>query len=39
MDFTAYVNGDTRLKRDNFHPATETPDAPPSGKVSNLPHP
>jgi hypothetical protein len=39
MDFTAYVNGDTRLKRENFHPAPETPDAPPSGKVSNLPHP
>jgi hypothetical protein len=38
MDFTAYVNGDTRLKRENFHPAPETPDAPPSGKVSNLPH-
>jgi hypothetical protein len=39
MDFTAYVNGDTRLKRENFRPAPETPDAPPSGKVSNLPHP
>jgi hypothetical protein len=38
-DFTAYVNGDTRLKRENFHLAPETPDAPPSGKVSNLPHP
>ena len=39
MDFTAYVNGDTRLKRENFHPAPETPDAPPSGTVTNLPHP
>jgi hypothetical protein len=39
MDFTAYVNGDTRLKRENFHLAPETPDAPPSGKVTNLPHP
>jgi hypothetical protein len=39
MDFTAYVNGDTRLKRENFRPAPETPDAPPSGKVNNLPHP
>jgi hypothetical protein len=39
MEFTAYVNGDTRLKRENFHPVPETPDAPPSGKVSNLPHP
>lgn len=38
-DITAYVNGDTRLKRENFHPASETPDAPPSGKVFNLPHP
>src|SRR5580704_532931 len=39
MELTAYVNGDTRLKRENFHLAPETPDAPPSGKVSNLPHP
>jgi hypothetical protein len=39
MDFTAYVNGDTRLKRENFRPVPETPDAPPSGTVSNIPHP
>jgi hypothetical protein len=39
MDFIGYVNGDTRLKRENFHAAPETPDAPPSGKVANLPHP
>jgi hypothetical protein len=39
MDFIGYVNGDTRLKRENFHAAPETPDAPPSGKVANIPHP
>jgi hypothetical protein len=39
MEFTAYVNGDTRLKRENFHTAPETPDAPPTGKVSNIHHP
>lgn len=38
-EITAFVNGDTRLKRDNFHAATVAPDAPPSGKVTNLPHP
>jgi len=38
-EFTAYVNGDTRLKREDFHAAPQIPDAPPSGKVSNLPHP
>jgi hypothetical protein len=25
MEFTAYVNGDTRLKREKFHPAPEPP--------------
>ena len=39
MEFTAYVNGDTRLKRDNFHASPEIPDAPPSGTVSNIHHP
>jgi xanthine/CO dehydrogenase XdhC/CoxF family maturation factor len=39
MEFTAYVNGDTRLKRDNFHPAPQIPDAPPSGTVSNIQRP
>lgn len=39
MEFTAYVNGDTRLKREGFHAAPEIPDAPPSGTVSNIPHP
>jgi hypothetical protein len=39
MDFIAYVNGDTRLKRENFHTAPQVPDAPPSGSVSNRPHP
>ncbi len=38
-EITAYVNGDTRLKRENFHAATVVPDAPPSGTVTNLPHP
>jgi hypothetical protein len=38
MDFTAFVNGDTRLKRENFRAAPEIPDAPPSGKVTNIPH-
>jgi hypothetical protein len=39
MDFIGYVNGDTRLKRENFHAAPVTPDAPPAGTVSNTPHP
>jgi hypothetical protein len=39
MEFIGYVNGDTRLRREKFHAAPETPDAPPSGKVANLPHP
>jgi|HubBroStandDraft_2_1064218.scaffolds.fasta_scaffold89850_2 hypothetical protein len=39
MEITAYVNGDTRLKRENFHAAPENPDAPPSGTVSNIHHP
>jgi hypothetical protein len=39
MEFTAYVNGDARLKRENFHPAPENPDGVPTGRVSNLPHP
>jgi hypothetical protein len=39
MEFTAYVNGDTRLKRENFHAAPQIPDAPPSGTVSNIHHP
>jgi len=37
-DFVAYVNGDTRLKRDNFHAAPELNDALPSGTVINIPH-
>lgn len=39
MEITAYVNGDTRLKREGFHAAPEIPDAPPSGAVSNIHHP
>jgi hypothetical protein len=39
MDFIGYVNGNTRLKRENFRAAPEIPDAPPSGTVSNIPHP
>jgi len=38
-EITAYVNGDTRLKRENFQAAPAIPDAPPTGKVTNLPHP
>ena len=38
-DITAYVNGDTRLKRENFQLAPVVPDAPPTGTVTNLPHP
>jgi hypothetical protein len=39
MQITAYVNGDTRLKREGFCAAPEIPDAPPSGTVSNIHHP
>ena len=39
MEITAYVNGDTRLKRELFHPAPDTTDAPPTGKVTNIQHP
>ena len=39
MDFVGYVNGDTRLDRNNFHPVSETTDAPPTGAVSNISHP
>ncbi len=39
MEFTAFVNGDNRLKRENFHPAPDVPDAPPTGTVTNLQHP
>jgi hypothetical protein len=35
MDFIGYVNGDTRLKRENFHPSKETPAA----QASPNPHP
>src|SRR5580692_2928117 len=38
-EITAFVNGDTRLKRENFHAAPVVPDAPPSGTVTNLHHP
>jgi hypothetical protein len=39
MEITAYVNGDTRLKREGFHVAPDIPDAAPSGTVSNIHHP
>ncbi len=39
MEITAYVNGDTRLKRELFHPAPDAPDSPPTGKVTNIQHP
>ena len=38
MDFVGYVNGNTRLKRENFHAAPEVADAPPTGTVSNVNH-
>lgn len=37
MDFIGYVNGDTRLKRENFHPSTETSPAAAAAPVSNPP--
>jgi len=39
MEITAYVNGDTRLKREGFHAAPEISDGLPSGTVSNIHHP
>jgi hypothetical protein len=39
MDFVGYVNGDTRLKRENFHPSKETPAATPAAQASGTPHP
>ncbi len=39
MEITAYVNGDTRLKRELFRPASDAPDSPPTGKVTNIQHP
>ena len=38
-EFTGYVNGNIRLKRENFQLAPEVPDAPPSGTVTNVQHP
>ncbi|HMD38398.1 MAG TPA: hypothetical protein VKH15_03905 [Candidatus Acidoferrum sp.] len=37
-DFTAYVNGDTRLKKENFHAAPDSGDAVPTVSPSNNPH-
>jgi hypothetical protein len=39
MEIIAYVNGDTRLKREGFQAAPEIRDALPSGTVSNIHHP
>ena len=39
MEIIAYVNGDTRLKREGFQAAPEIRDALPSGTVSNMNHP
>lgn len=39
MDFTAYVNGDTRLKKESFHPASDSGDAAPSVSQSKPQHP
>jgi hypothetical protein len=38
MDFTAYVNGDTRLKKENFHAAPDSGDAVPTGSQSKPQH-
>ena len=38
MDFTAYVNGDTKLKRENFH-AAENSAAGPAAAASTNPNP
>jgi hypothetical protein len=35
MEFTAYVNGDTRLKRENFHAAGGSSSAAPAGQATN----
>jgi hypothetical protein len=37
-DFTAYVNGDTRLKKENFHAAPDPGDAVPTLSPSTNPH-
>lgn len=39
MDFTAYVNGDTRFKREKFHAALGPSDAVPTASPSATPHP
>jgi hypothetical protein len=39
MEFMAYVNADTRLKRENFHAAPETASDSPTAPNSNTPHP
>lgn len=36
-EFTAFVNGDIRLKRENFRAAGENPGATPASQQSNLP--
>ncbi len=38
-DFTAYVNGDTRLKKENFHAAPDPGDAVPTVSPTSNPHP
>ena len=39
MEITAYVYGDNRLKRELFRLASDVPDSPPAGKVTNIQHP
>ncbi|MGC1482962.1 MAG: hypothetical protein WA789_04135 [Candidatus Acidiferrum sp.] len=39
MNFIGYVNGDTRLKRDNFHSSKETIGATPTAQASNTSRP
>jgi hypothetical protein len=38
MDFIAYVNGDTHLKRENFHASTGAPHAAAAAPASSTPH-
>jgi hypothetical protein len=39
MDFTAYVNGDTRLKKEKFHAAPDPRDSAPTVSASKPEHP
>lgn len=39
MEFIGYVNGDTRLKRENFHASKETSATAPASQTASTPHP